>query len=108
MPQYEVVTSPGHQFPVGLIFESEALHPVMQQHVKLLRGKKVAVSTGAPEKSEGPAPEDLIGEGYIDDGDEAFDLAAAEYAERAKPKETVKPVVKPKPAKPANGPGANS
>lgn len=106
MPQYEVVTSPGTQFPVGYVFESDALHPVMQQHVKLLRGKKVAVK--APETpSGGPEPEDLIGVDYVDDPDEAFDLAATEQAERVKP--VVKPVkTPPKVVKTAAGPGENS
>lgn len=108
MPQYEVVTSPGHQFPVGHVFETDALHPVMQQHVKLMRGKKVSVKVESDETK--PDPSDLVGELYVDDVEAAFDLAAAEYAEREKPKETVKPVVKPvvKPKKPNDGPGENS
>lgn len=110
MPQYEVVTSPGVQFPVGLVFESDALHPVMQQHVKLLRGKKVAAKEPEKQGGPGPDPEDLIGEGYIDDPDEAFDLAVAEAAARDKRVDNPAPKPKPapKPAKPAKGPGANS
>ena len=110
MPQYEVVTSPGVQFPVGLVFESDALHPVMQQHVKLLRGKKSPVSPPGKTVAEvvKPDPEDLVGEDYVDDPDEAFDLAVAEAAARDKPVDNPPPKAAPKPAKTAKGPGANS
>jgi hypothetical protein len=113
MPQYEVVKSPGHQYPVGFVFETDALHPVMQQHVKLLRGKKVAAE-GAPDTGENEVDED-VGSDFVEDPGEAFDLAAAEYALRAA--EAVKPVVKAPAAKAAkvprakpatNGPGENS
>lgn len=109
MAQYEVVKSPGHQFPVGMIFETDALHPIMQQHVRQLRGKKQAATL---HENLGPAPEDLIGDEYVDDADEAFDLAEAERLEReAKAAKAVKvpakPEVKKTPVKRA-GPGENS
>lgn len=110
MAQYEIVKSPGFQFPVGHVFETDALHPSMVQFVKLMRGKKTAVAK-VENENEGPDYEDLIGADYEHDVDIAFDLAASEYASREKPAETktVKTPAKPKPAvKPNDGPGENS
>lgn len=105
MTQYEVVKSPGIQFPVGHVFESDALHPSMAQFVKLLRGKKVRLQE-SDEDDNGPGPEDLIGEDYVDDPDKAFDLATAEQKKRDKPKPA--PTTKPERVKPVDGPGENS
>lgn len=108
MAQYEVVNSPGFQFPVGHVFETDALHPVMRQHVRLLRGKKEPV--GKPEKTE-----TLTGPGYVDDEDMAYDMALEQDDKFSAPKpDPVKQVVKNQPAKAAkekpaaDGPGENS
>lgn len=111
MAIYEVVTSPGYQFPVGFTFETDALHPSMRQHVKLARGVAVAA-----ENDGGDEVKPLVGPLYVEDEGEAFDLAALEYAERVKPvDEAAKPAAKPAVAKaakvakgPATGPGENS
>lgn len=34
MPRYEIITSPGFQYPVGAVIETDNLHPSMVQHVR--------------------------------------------------------------------------
>lgn len=40
--RYEVVTSPGMQYPVGAVIETENLHPSMIQHVRAMDKPKRA------------------------------------------------------------------
>lgn len=48
MPMYEVVTSPGVDYPVGKRFKTDKLHKVMFQHVKLVDGKRAAAAIEPP------------------------------------------------------------
>lgn len=48
MPKYEVVTSPGIDYPVGKVFETDKLHKVMFQHVKQVDGKRSAAKIEPP------------------------------------------------------------
>jgi len=44
MPFYQVVTSPGLDYPVGKVFETDNLHRVMKQHVALVKTPKAEAS----------------------------------------------------------------
>jgi hypothetical protein len=66
MATYEVVKSPGLQYPVGLRFESDNLHAIMRQHViQVKEGRQAAIVDG-PELNT-----------LSDQDDENADLAAA-------------------------------
>lgn len=66
MPTYEVVKSPGLQYPVGHRFESDNLHAIMRQHVvQVKEGRAGAIV-------DGPAVDTLS-----DQDDANADLAAA-------------------------------
>lgn len=90
MPKYEVVKSPGFQFPVGMIFETDSLHPSMRQHVKLAGGKK-------------PVAE--VFDTRIQDADEAHAEALKDNPAPVKPKTEKPPKAAPKPS---DGPGENT
>lgn len=49
MPKYEVVKSPGLQYPVGYEFETDNLHPSMLQHVRMIGRKPVEPVEPEPE-----------------------------------------------------------
>jgi hypothetical protein len=91
MAKYEVVTSAGADFPVGMEFETDNLHPVMLQHVKQISGK---AKPEAVAKEETPLTEAQLNK-----------LHAEALKEDAK----LFPPAKDKPApNPAGGPGENS
>lgn len=91
MPRYEVVSSAGLDFPVGMEFESDNLHPVMLQHVKQIGGK-----TAKP-------VEDAA------DTDTREQDPKKAYAAAVKlDKELFPPVAPVAPAKTGDGPGENS
>lgn len=54
MPKYEVVKSPGLQYPVGYEFETDNLHPSMEQHVRMIGRKSVEPVEPEPEAPTEP------------------------------------------------------
>lgn len=90
MPKYEVIKSPGVQFPVGMTFETDSLHPSMRQHVKPVGVKKPVVE---------------VIDTRIQDADEAYAEALKDNPTPAKPKVEKPPKAAPKPSE---GPGENS
>lgn len=114
MPKYEVVTSPGVDYPVGKIFETDKLHKVMFQHVKPVDGKRAAAKVEPPTlDADFTLAEGLDGSTY----EEALALnglhgkTVTEPEKVGGPEKDVKdPAEKAKaPAKAKqNGPGANS
>lgn len=110
MPKYEVVTSPGVDYPVGKVFETNNLHKVMFQHVKLVDGKRAAAKVEPPTlDADFTLAEGLDGSTY----EEALSLNGL-HGKTAEPppgedKETPAPaktVTKTKPKQ--DGPGANT
>lgn len=92
MAKYEVVTAAGLDFPVGMEFETDNLHPVMFQHVKQVGGKapKAAVEAEADADTREQDPKKA-------------------YAAALKlDKELFPPVAPVAPAKTGDGPGENS
>jgi hypothetical protein len=71
MPTYEIVKSPGLQFPVGHRFDSDDLHVIMRQHVIQVKDGKQAAAVGGPELNT------------LDDQDEANAELAAAWDEAA-------------------------
>lgn len=98
MPKYEVVLAAGLDFPLGMEFESDNLHPVMRQHVRQIGGKTDKVESESKDPNvELDAREfgKLWGEAVK--LNKAFDAAKAAAAKKAA---TESP--------PVNGPGENT
>jgi hypothetical protein len=87
MPKYEVMLSAGPDFPVGMEFETDNLHPVMIQHVKQIGGKSAKAEV-----------ED-------DKGDKKLTKAQLDKLHAEGLKEDAKRFPPEKVVKPANGPG---
>lgn len=93
MPKYEVILAAGPDFPLGFEFETDNLHPVMEQHVKQIGGK-----TAKPEPKK-------------DDEEKPLTKAQLDklHAEALKEDKERFPVVKATtPTNPQDGPGENS
>lgn len=114
MPKYEVVTSPGVDYPVGKVFETDKLHKVMFQHVRLIDSKRAAaVIEPTTLDADYTLSEGLDGSTY----DEALALNGLHGKTISEPEKTDGPEPEVKepadkakaPAKTKqNGPGANS
>ena len=112
MPKYEVVTSPGVDYPVGKVFETDNLHRVMFQHVKRVDGKRAAAKIEPPTLDEDfTLSEGLDGSTY----EEALALnglhgktVETEDTENEKKEVKAPPVKTPAAKTKQNGPGANS
>lgn len=93
MPEYEVVRSPGLQFPVGHTFKTDELHPSMRQHVKELKAKG---------KREPEVVEVKDDNGHSEPPAKVVDPKAAKATKATKVEPPAKVV------DPADGPGENS
>lgn len=114
MPKYEVVTSPGVDYPVGKVFETDKLHKVMFQHVKPVDSKRAAAKVEPPTlDTDFTLAEGLDGSTYEEalslnglHGKTVTDPEKVEDPDK-EAKESPEKVKAPAKAK-QNGPGANS